>query len=363
MACQTTTVHLSPELFGDNEKTLLDCGPLSASVFKYSTGVAALRFQNEFGEAVLLPFQGQQVWSATFHGRNLTMRSMFSEPQATRDYLATYGAFFIHCGATAMGNPGEKDRHPLHGELPNAPFQKAWIVCGADDDGDYLGLGGAYEHTMAFGPHYVCEPLLKFYADSSVMRRSVTLRNLKHVPMEWMYLAHINFNPVENSRLVYTARCTPEHVRVRKTIPTHIAVSPKYRRCLEEFAVHPEKHNDLTADLFFDPEVCFFIDYEADKKGWAHTLQIHPDGTADYVRHHPSQLDKAVRWICRVADQAAIGIVLPATAEPDGYHAEKAKGNIKVIPPLGEVTFDYDMGMLSAPDAARLAKKIVAKYH
>ena len=27
----------------------------------------------------------------------------------TQDYLATYGAFFIHCGATAMGNPGPHD--------------------------------------------------------------------------------------------------------------------------------------------------------------------------------------------------------------------------------------------------------------
>jgi hypothetical protein len=58
--------------------------------------------------------------------------------------------------------------------------------------------------------------------------------------------------------------------------------------------------------------------------------------------------------------QAAIGIVLPATAEPEGYHAEKAKGNIKVIPAARQVRIDYLMGALTAVDAKRMESKIKA---
>ena len=59
-------------------------------------------------------------------GRQLTMRSMFDQPQATRNYLETYGGFLIHCGFTAMGVPTKEDSHPLHGELPNAPYRQAY---------------------------------------------------------------------------------------------------------------------------------------------------------------------------------------------------------------------------------------------
>ena len=46
----------------------------------------------------------------------------------------------------------------------------------------------------------------------------------------------------------------------------------------------------------------------------------------------PAELPVGVRWICRTADQDALGMILPATAEPEGYHAEQAKGNIKTLP-------------------------------
>ena len=40
---------------------------------------------------------------------------------------------------------------------------------------------------------------------------------------------------------------------------------------------------------------------------------LHPDGTADYIRHQPQELDHGVRWICRTPDQDALGMVLPET--------------------------------------------------
>ena len=65
-----------------------------------------------------------------------------------------------------------------------------------------------------------------------------------------------------------------------------------------------------------------------------------------------------MRWISRTADQDALGLFLPATAEPEGYLAEKAKGNIKVIPAQGEFYFELEMGALSPAEAQRMEETI-----
>lgn len=353
-----TKINLAPCFFTERERILVSDGPLSASLFRFDSGVCGLRLRNELGELVMLPYQGQQIWSAEFRGRNLTMKSMFKEPRPTQAYLETYGGFLLHCGVTAMGVPTKEDSHPLHGELPNAPFQNAYLVLGEDEKGAYIGLGGTYQHTVAFNHNYIAEPLVKLYAGSSLFDVAMTVTNLKRSPMELMYLAHINFRPVDHGRLVYSAHCTPEHVRVRKSIPSHIRPLPGYREFIAELGQHPEKHNILAPDLLFDPEAVFTIDYEADEEGWAHSLQVHPDGSADYVRHRPDQLDKGIRWISRTADQEALGLVLPATAEPEGYTAEKAKGNIKIIPAGGTFHFDLVIGALTPPEAKRIEAKI-----
>jgi Domain of unknown function (DUF4432) len=353
-----TLINLSPSFFSDREKTLVSYGSLSASVFLFESGVAGLRLKHDRGELVMLPYQGQQIWSAVMDGRNITMKSMFDEPLPTQTYLETYGAFLVHCGVTAMGGPGPQDKHPLHGELPNAPFQKAYIVLGHDAKGSYMGLGGVYQHTVAFSSNYLAKPLVKLYEDSSIFEVSLEVENLKNTPMELMYLAHINYRPVNNGRLVYSSPCTPERVRVRTNIPSHLSPPKSYKALLEKIAANPEIHNVLKPNLAFDPEVVLYIDYLADEQGWGHTLQVLPNGTADYVKHKPKQLDHGVRWICRTPDQDALGMIEAATAEPEGYTAEKAKGNIKVVKPKGTWRCDMEMGTLTAKDAAKVEKVV-----
>lgn len=353
-----TIVYLYPEQFSTAERSLVQAGELSASSFRFDSGVYGLRLKNDQGELVMLPFQGQQIWSAQFGGRPLGMTSFFTEPRPTRVYLETYGAFLLHCGVTAMGVPSPQDTHPLHGELPNAPYQQAWVVLGEDDGGDYIGLGGQYHHIIAFNHNYLAEPLVKLYRGSSLFHISLTIKNLRSSPMEWMYLAHINFRPVEQGRMVYSALPTPEHVRVRLSIPSHIRPGPGYVEFLQALKEHPEQHHVFTPDKVFDPEVVFSIDYLADDEGFAHSLQVHPDGSADYVRHSPAQLDKCIRWIVRTPDQQALGFAMPGTAEPEGYTAEKAKGNIKLIPGGGKVSFEMAAGYLPADQAQRMEAKI-----
>ena len=364
MSLPKTTIQLYPSFFTEKEKILVTRGKLGASVFKFDTGVCAVRLTNALGELVILPFQGQQIWSATFGGRNLTMKSMFDEPNATREYLRNYGGFYLHCGVTAMGVPGAGDTHPLHGELPNAPYQKAWIVLGEEEaigsqpKGAYIGVGGQYKHTVAFSTNYVAEPLVRLYAGSSLFDLEMMVRNLKQTPMELMYLGHANFRPVDRGRLVYSAVCSPEHVRVRKSLPPNLRTGPGFRELIEEFEVHPEKHHVLTPDLVFDPEVVFNIDYLADGNGWAHTLQVHPGGAADYLCYRPAELNVGVRWICRTPDQDAMGMILPATAGPEGYTVEKAKGLIKSIPAQGMWQCSLKMGALSAAEATKVESEI-----
>jgi hypothetical protein len=84
---------------------------------------------------------------------------MFTEPRPTRNFLATFGGFLQHCGLTGVGAPSAKDTHPLHGELPNALYQTVYIVAGEDQRGPYLGVGGTYQHTVAFALNYQAEPL------------------------------------------------------------------------------------------------------------------------------------------------------------------------------------------------------------
>jgi hypothetical protein len=357
MTATETRIHLVPQLFVEREKTLIEHGPLSASTFLFDSGVCGIRLRSERGELVLLPFMGQQVWSAEFDGRNLTMKSMFAGPRPTSQMLATFGAFLVHCGATAIGNPSKEDTHPLHGELPNAPYQEAFLVAGQDDRGPYIGLGGHYQHTLAFSYNYVATPLVRLHASAAWFDLGMTIANLKNSPMDLMYMPHINFRPVDDGRLVYSAPCTAQHVRVRTSLPSHVRPSQAYVEFIQTLQQQPEKANQFAPGLAFDPEVVFYVDYLADEAGWAYTMQVHPDGRADYVRHRPAQLDKAIRWMCRTADQDALGIE-PSTSEGDGYLAEKAKGTVKVLPPHNEFHCDIEIGALTPAEARQVEETI-----
>ncbi len=77
-----TRISLHPRMFGETESVLASYSGLSASTFRYRSGVLGLRLANEQGHLSLLPFQGQQIWDAEFRGRKLAMKSIFAEPQA-----------------------------------------------------------------------------------------------------------------------------------------------------------------------------------------------------------------------------------------------------------------------------------------
>ncbi|MGE0237830.1 MAG: hypothetical protein AB7F09_09565 [Parvibaculaceae bacterium] len=353
------TVTLRPEHFTPARHVLATHGGLTAACFRYASGVPGLAIANEAGHIELLPFHGQQIWDALFFGRRLTMGSMFDEPVATQDYLANYGAFFIHCGVTAMGNPGPDDTHPLHGELPNALYQEARLVIGEDESGPFMGLAGTYRHRVAFTHHYVAEPFVKLGQRGGRIRAALTIRNLKReAPMELMYLAHINFRPIDNARLVDTAPDDPRHMRVRAALPMGFTPSEAHRALLAEMLEDPRRHRRIVAGRAIDPELVLSLDCRVDEAGFAHSLQLLPDGSADFVSHRPDELDHGVRWLSRGGDQDALGLMLPATADPNGYTAEKAKGHLRILPPQGEFHCALEFGALDRNEAERMRRTI-----
>ncbi|MEM6889276.1 MAG: DUF4432 family protein [Pseudomonadota bacterium] len=342
--------------FGEKEKPLCETGEITVWGFRYDSGVAALRIGNARGEVIMLPFQGSQIWRAAFDGRDLTMRSMFEEPRSTRVYLETYGGFLSHCGLAGLGAPGPKDTHVLHGELPNAPMQMAWL----EADADRVTVVATYHHTVAFSTNYIATVSTSIATGAALMDVSVMVENLKSTPMDVMYLAHANFAPVDHGELHYSADYTAQSVRVRRSIPAHITPKPGYAAFLEELAENPTLSHVLEPALAFDPEVVFEIDMKADTDCRAHALQKHPDGYADYIRFSPEQAPLCMRWICRTPDQDGLGLAFPATAGVEGYAAEKAKGRGVELAGHDSWRIDMTIGHLTTSETDEVIARIDA---
>ncbi len=353
-----TTIHLYKHAFSQVNQVLLETADFKVSTFVYPSGVCAVRFENAVGHLIMLPFQGQQIWDAVLRGRRLTMHSMFTDPKPTTAYLENYGGLLLHCGVTAMGVPTPADSHPLHGELPNAPYQTAYLQLSEDEHGTYIALGGTYQHTVAFAHNYLARPEVRFYANSSRVAVHLEIENLKGSPMDLMYLAHLNLRPKDEAEIVYSAKVSPQTVRIRSSIPSHVKMSSQALAQLEQLKNNPELHHTLKTSVSYDPEVVFFIDYLSDQNGWAHSLQVHPDGSADHVMHRPSQLPIGVRWITRTPDQDGFGLVLPATAEPTGYTTEKAAGRVLSLEPKSTWSCEYAFDVLEPSAVAQVKAQI-----
>ena len=66
-------VSLHPHFFAEKKRLFIESGALKAELFLYDSGVAAVQLENGVSELIMLPFQGQQIWSATFGGRNVSI--------------------------------------------------------------------------------------------------------------------------------------------------------------------------------------------------------------------------------------------------------------------------------------------------
>lgn len=349
-------IELSKAQFSGQEIELVSNNEFQISAFRYSSGVEALRLKTPKADIIVLPFKGQQIWRAEFCGRDLTMGSMFSEPVDTQVYLQTYGAFFIHCGLTGLGAPGPKDTHPLHGEMPNAPFQYAWLEI--DEDIGSLAVCGTYQHTVAFSCNYLATSKVVLGTDDSFLTVDLTVENKRSAPMDLMYLGHANFRPVDHGKLIYAAHYTAENVRVRTSIPSHISPPEGYVELIDSLAKDPTGHHKFDPAISFDPEVVFAVDMIAGDDGWTHGIQKHPSGVSDWISYQPEQAPVAGRWLCRTGDQQGLGIAFPATSGVEGYHAEKEKGLYVALPAKDSWHISMRMGALDEAGTSTMEQAI-----
>lgn len=347
------------ETFTRSESLLIEIGGLRAYAFAYESGVEAVRIASRTGQIVVLPYQGQQIWEAEFGGRSLKMKNFFTEPVASRDLLDSYGAFLYHCGALRMGTPGPEDDHPLHGELPAAPYASAWVVFGGDAGGPFLGVSGSYVYARAFGDKYRATPEVRMHEGRGTLDVSMTIENLAHYPMDLMYMCHVNFLPADNGEIVQAAGWGADDMIVRSQIPSHVKPTEKYLKFLESLKKNPEVTRVLRPEDEYNPEVVFYLkNLRYDSEGRTHLLQKHPDGTSDYVSYDVRQLDHTVRWILKHQDQQVNGMALPSTCDPEGYTSEKKKGNVRSLGASQQITFGVRVGYLDRDDTVAMEKLI-----
>lgn len=351
-------IELKPHFFDRQSQQILHNNAFQVTAFRYSQGVCGLKIANSAGYIELLPFQGQQIWRADFSNNELVMRSQYEEPSPSTGFEDAYGGFVIHCGLTAIGNPSTEDTHEQHGELPNATYQRAYLLSGNDSYGNFISLCGEFSYQKADINYQFC-PECRLYEGATTFHIIPRIQNLAPNPLEYFYLCHINFCPKDGARLVYSA--APEDIFVHHDV--FDGLSKEQKHALDQYLCQLETDPRIqdtidSASQVYDPEIVFRIAYQADDDGNAHTMQVLPDGSAYYVRHRPQELPFGIRWISRCAERDALGMVLPATAEHKGYLYCKKKGQETLLPPNESTTFHIEVGVLSKEEAAQTSQKI-----
>lgn len=351
-------IPLHPVQFGPVERRLAQAGRITVSGFRYGSGVAALRILNGAGEVIVLPFQGQQVWDATFLGRRLTMGSLFDEPQDTTDYLGNYGALFLHCGAAAMGNPGPDDSHPQHGELPNARYGDVVMALDRQDDTWTFTLTGTTRQTRAFFYSYDATARFRISEGATRIGVGMAITNRQQRALDLMYLAHVNFRPADGGRFIDTAPDSTALIRNDDADTTHL--TPAQRDHVLWVPAQVPLPRDVPPPASMAGETVAMLRPDAGPDGCALAAQLHPDGTADVVSWRRAELPLAVRWVARNGNEDAAGFALPCTAFPDGAAAAARRGHLVSLPPGGRLDCAFEFGACDARDAAAFAERIAA---
>ena len=358
-------LNLKKAMFTESEYELVSHGEIRVFAFKYSTGVEALKVENAKGYFIILPFQGQQIWKMNFHGKDLSMKTTIKEPVPTTEYLKTYGGFLYHCGISSSGVPQADDTHPKHGETPNIEYTNASIICGENSEGKFVSIEGTLDYDIAFVMKYKFTPKCTLFEDDSIVRIDVELENMRHSPMEYMYLCHINFAPIDGSKLIYSVPRDKEHIKIFDKIPEGISEEQKEKlsgyinRLKKDITLHDSVGNN---EEVYNPELCFGLRYNADENGRAYTLQYKEGEGACYVSHPVKELPVGIRWIARTGDEDSMGMVLPSTSEHLGYMNAKRLGQIKTLDGGEKIAFYIETGYLDDQRALETIKKVKKMY-
>lgn len=335
-----TKLPLWRALFTEQPRALLENNDFTVTAFRYASGVEGLRVQNSRGHLVILPWLGQMIWDAEFDGRDLTMRNMFSQPKAAKEVVETYGCFAFHSGLLANGCPSPEDTHPLHGEMPCASMDDAWLEL----DGDSLRVAGRYEYVMGFGHHYQAQPTVTLHKESTLFDITMLVTNLATVPMPLQYMCHMNYAYVEGA--TFSQNVPDEAIQLRKSIPAHVKPTEQWLAFNRRLQQGEATLTTLAEPQFYDPEIVFFADQLDRYTDSPEFRMIAPDGVTFITRFASAELNYATRWILYNGDQQVAAFVLPATCRPEGFLAAERSGSLISLAPAQTRSFTVTTGIL-----------------
>lgn len=355
----SVTVALRREDFTAEERTVLRAGALSASLFRYPTGVEALRLANPRGSVTVLPYLGQMVWRAAFDGVELAMRGMFDAPRPGPTILDTYGPLAYHAGLLRNGTPGPEDDHPLHGEMPCLPMDEAGLEVGGDEGGPWLAVTGARDYARGFGARYRAAPRVTLRAAATDFAMEIEVENRASAPMDLMYICHANFGFPEGARIVQPVPFDPEHVVTRTAVPGHVVPTERYRALLRSLAADPSGAEVLDDPSRFSPEQVFYVKgLTPGADGLARFMLRRREGDGFTVAYDPVAMPHTVRWLLADGDHGVAAFAMPGTCEPEGYTAERRKGHVRSLAPGARARFTTRLGYADRAAAETLARVI-----
>ncbi|MDR3440240.1 aldose 1-epimerase family protein [Telmatospirillum sp.] len=356
---ETTVITLQKSFFGEAEREVTRFAGMTARLFRYDSGIEAIRLGNRRGHLVVLPFFGQMVWDAVFDGVDLSMDDMFAMPRPADVIVGTYGCFAFHSGLLRNGCPSPDDDHPLHGEMPCAPMDRAGLATGVDAQGPWMAVTGERDYAMGFGSHYKARPRIVLRPDDALFDIGMEVENLSADAMDLMYMCHVNFAFCPGARIIQPAGFTPTDTVVRTAIPGHVRPTEDYRKLIDTLAVDPTAMEVLDEPERYNPEQVFYIrNLKTDGNGQTRLMMRRPQGDAFSIAFDRHAFPHTVRWILVNSDQKVAAFALPATCEPEGYLAEKRKGHVRSLPGGATARFTVRLGHLDAAEATGVENEI-----
>ncbi|MDT7952090.1 MAG: DUF4432 family protein [Acetobacteraceae bacterium] len=356
----TVTVPLDPANFGASERVLLETAGLVATGFRYPTGIAAVRLANARGHVVVLPWMGQIVWDAVFDGVRLTMASLFDMPRPAAGIIDTYGCLAFHSGLLRNGCPGPEDTHALHGEFACATMDSAQLALQHGDAGPVLRVESRRTYAQGFGSRYQADPHVALAAGSTMLEIGLAVENTGGRAMDLMYMCHINPAFAAGARIVQPAPYTPHTVAVRTAVPAHVPSSPDYLATIARLAADPALGERLDGAVSYDPEQVFYLhDLDHDAGGMTKLMLLRAQGDGIAIAFSVHEFPHVVRWLMHNEDHRVAAVALPSTCEPEGFLAERRKGNVVLLQPGEARRFSVQVGYVDS-EAAKIWERDIA---
>lgn len=333
-----TILVLHEHLFTDRESALMQTPVGTIKTSRYRSGVETVHISMGNADITWLPYLGGEMWDWKIDGVSQKFSGFVSEPAYQKSFLHNYGAFLIHCGVLAMGNPTKEDNHPQHGELPISKPSEAWVEFHGNDDEYPVSLCCTFSFHVPFIANYEFTPKIHIHRTGNSMIVDGKLTNTAKTPLPYQYLAHINFSYPDTGKLAYSIdRFTDQEVEMLQD-------------AIEGVTEHPEKMLHLDKSITYDPELVAIIDHTKkapssfEKSQYVLNTMDRNDGSFRWVLADTHPLDHTVAWLTQTPDRAACGFSLPATSGPTGQANEKRKGNIKILGPEESTRLWYAFG-------------------